>query len=73
MHLNIYLGSEIKYIFEKMRNEKKKRTKKKKNPATSSRRKEVNLEVILKNFGLTIFEKVSNKVCFICYHVATFP
>ena len=56
-----------------MRNEKKKRTKKKKNPATSSRRKEVNLEVILKNFGLTIFEKVSNKVCFICYHVATFP
>lgn len=52
MHLNIYLGSEIKYIFEEMRNEKKKRTKKKKNPATSSSRKEVNLEVILKIFLL---------------------
>ena len=36
-----------------MRNEKKKkRTKKKKNPATSSSRKEVNLEVILKIFVL---------------------
>lgn len=31
---------------------KKKRTKKKKNPATSSSRKEVNLEVILKIFVL---------------------
>ena len=66
-------GFRDKIYFWKNEKWKKKRTKKKKNPATSSRRKEVNLEVILKNFGLPIFEKVSNKVCFICYQVATFP
>ena len=55
-----------------MRNEKKKKNEKEKKPCNFQFKERSKSRSNFKNFS-TIFEKVSNKVCFICYHVATFP